>query len=167
MTILSEVTLPEKYIDLFQLQLRKMFTTINTERETHAKQYKTRLTELEQKIENLEERFIDGKIKEELYEKFASKFNLEKEELQAQLQPTPINTSNLEKYIKLATKCVTEPARLWASTDYREKQKSKLIIFPKGIYYNKELTSNHENQFFILAHCRINEHFAQKRNPAS
>jgi hypothetical protein len=32
-------------------------------------------------FENLEERFIDGKIKEELYEKFASKFNMEKEEL--------------------------------------------------------------------------------------
>jgi hypothetical protein len=43
-------------------------------------------------FENLEERFIDGKIKEELYEKFASKFNMEKEELWLQLQPTPINT---------------------------------------------------------------------------
>ncbi|OMP75433.1 recombinase family protein [[Flexibacter] sp. ATCC 35208] len=60
-TILSEITLPEKYIDLFQLQLRKLFTTINTDREENAKQYKTRLTELEQKIENLEERFIEEK----------------------------------------------------------------------------------------------------------
>ena len=137
-TILSEVTLPDKYIDLFQIQLRKMFMTVNAERETNAKQYRTKLTEVEQKIENLEERFIEGKIKEELYEKFASKFNLEKEELQHHLQPTLINTSNLEKYIELATKRVTEPAMLWASSDYREKQKLQLMIFPKGIYYNKE-----------------------------
>lgn len=45
-TILSEITLPEKYIDLFQLPLRKLFTTINKEREENSKQYKTRLTEL-------------------------------------------------------------------------------------------------------------------------
>ncbi|SHN35753.1 hypothetical protein SAMN05216311_11012 [Chitinophaga sp. CF418] len=49
-----------------------------------------------------------------------------------------INTSNLEKYIKLAIKRVTEPARLWASSDYREKQKLQLMIFPERIYYNKE-----------------------------
>lgn len=58
MTILSEITLPEKYIGLFQLQLRMLVTTINAEREETAKQYRVRLTELEQKIENLEERYV-------------------------------------------------------------------------------------------------------------
>lgn len=55
-TTLSEITLQEKYIDLFQLQLRKLIITLNKEREKNVNQYKTRLTELEQKIENLEER---------------------------------------------------------------------------------------------------------------
>lgn len=32
MTILSEITLPEKYIPLFQLQFRKQFTTVNAEK---------------------------------------------------------------------------------------------------------------------------------------
>ncbi|MBW8682828.1 hypothetical protein [Chitinophaga rhizophila] len=58
MTILNEITLPEKYIYLFQLQLRKIFTTINAEKEETAKLYKAKLTELEQKIENLEERYF-------------------------------------------------------------------------------------------------------------
>jgi hypothetical protein len=67
---------------------------INKEREENAKQYKTRLTELEQKIENLEERFTEEKINQELYERFAHKFSREKVELLEQLQPTVIKTSN-------------------------------------------------------------------------
>jgi site-specific DNA recombinase len=137
-TIQSEITLPEKYIDLFQLQLRKLYTTINLAGEENAKQYKTRLTELEQKIENLEERFIEEKINQELYQKFAHKFSREKAELLEHLQPTIINTSNLERYIELATKRVTEPASMWASSNYAEKQRLQFSIFPEGIYYNKK-----------------------------
>lgn len=123
MTILNEITLPEKYIDLFRLQLRKIFTTINAEKEETAKLYKTKLTELEQKIENLEERYIEGKVKEELYEKFVSKFNLERQDLLLRLEPALINSSNLEKHIEFATKIVTKFALMWRSSDYREKQR--------------------------------------------
>ncbi|SHN45591.1 hypothetical protein [Chitinophaga sp. CF418] len=138
MTILSEVTLPEKYIPLFQLQLRKLFTTVNEGKEETAKEFRTKLTELEQKIENLEERYVEGKVKEELYEKFIIKYNVERKELLEELQPSPINASNLEKYIDFATDRVTKPALVWDHSNYKEKQRMQKMIFPEGIHYNKE-----------------------------
>ncbi len=154
-TILNEITLAEKYIGPFQLQLRKLFNTINQTREENTKQFKAKLTELEQKIENLDERFIEGKIKDELYEKFAQKFSNEKEELERCLQPTILNTSNLENYIEMATTRVTEPASLWLSSDYAGKQRLQSRIFPEGIYYNKKIdqprTSKLNAMFSLVA----------------
>ncbi|QHS63541.1 hypothetical protein [Chitinophaga agri] len=90
MTILSEVTLPEKYIPLFQLPLRTLVTTINAEREETTKHLKTRLTELEEKIDKLEERYIEEKITEELHKKFADKYGTERKKLLEELQSSPI-----------------------------------------------------------------------------
>ncbi|WPQ63813.1 hypothetical protein SIO70_02935 [Chitinophaga sancti] len=87
------------------------------------------------KIENLEERFIEEKINQELYEKFVYKFSREKVELLEHLQPTIINASNQEKYIEMATIRVTELASMWGPSNYAEKQRLQLRIFPEEIYY--------------------------------
>lgn len=137
MTILSEITLPEKYIPLFQLQLRKLFITVNADKEETPKQFRTRLTELEQKVENLEERYVEGKVNEELYEKSTIKYNVERKELLEELQPSPINASNLEKYIDFATDRVTKPSLVWDYSNYKEKQRMQKVIFTEGTYYNK------------------------------
>ena len=155
MTILSEITLPEKYIPLFQLQLRKLFTTVNAEREETTKHLKARLTELEEKIDKLEERYVEDKVTEELYKKFAGKYGTERKKLLEELQSSPINASNLEKYIEFATKKVTEPALVWNHSNYREKQRLQKTIFPEGIYYNKEndqpRTTNFNPLFALVA----------------
>lgn len=137
-TILNEVTLQEKYIKPFQLQLAKLFNAVNQEREINAQQFKTKLKELEQKIEELEEKFIENKIKEELYEKFALKYKEQKQKMEDNLQPMVLTTSNLSEYIEFATARVLEPASLWTSSNYTGKQKIQFRIFPEGIYYDKK-----------------------------
>ncbi|WP_143708914.1 hypothetical protein [[Flexibacter] sp. ATCC 35208] len=103
--------------------MRKLFTTVNAEREETAKHLKARLTELEEKIERLEERYVEDKITEELYKKFAGKYGAERKKLPEDLQSSPINASNLEKYIEFATQQVIEPALVWNHNNYIEKQR--------------------------------------------
>ena len=138
-TILDEVTLHEYYIDLYKLQLRKVYTTLNSEREEHLQQYKLKSKELAEKIERLEERFINEEIKSDLYEKFSLKFRKERAEMEAYGNMTTFTTSNLEKYISRSVDYLMELPSVWTSSDYKGKQKLQFSIFPEGMYYNKKI----------------------------
>ncbi|SEV95141.1 hypothetical protein SAMN05428988_0733 [Chitinophaga sp. YR573] len=97
------------------------------------------------------------KVRADIYEKFGIKFSREKPELPEHLQPTIIDTPNLEKYIELAIIRVTEPASMWASSNYAEKQRLQSRIFPEGIYYNKKTheprTLKMNKMFAFVAIC--------------
>lgn len=137
-TILSEITLKEEYVELYKLQLRKLYTALNTEREGQQDQYKKKAKELEEKIERLEERFVNDEIKVDLYEKYAAKYRAEWEELKGGVGKSTISASNLETYLERTVGHLTELASLWASSDYKEKQRLQKLIFPEGIYYDKK-----------------------------
>ncbi|MDQ3844949.1 MAG: hypothetical protein M3342_13175 [Bacteroidota bacterium] len=125
------MTLEEDYINLYKLQLRKIYTTLNTEREAHVQQYKL-------KAKELKERFINEEIKADLYEKFPAKYRKEREEMEGYMNMTTFSTSNLEKYISRSVEYLLELPAVWASSDYKEKQKLQFAIFPEGIYYCKQ-----------------------------
>jgi hypothetical protein len=102
-SILNDLFLDENLSELFKLQLRKIYYTLNVEREHHAKQYKSKVKELDEKIERLEERFINEEIKGDLYEKFSSKFKEEKKVLEDSMLQTNFTASNFEKCLERAT----------------------------------------------------------------
>ncbi len=138
-TILDEVTLCEDYIDLYQLQLRKIYNTLNTEREEHLQQYKLKSKELKEKIERLEERYINEEIKADLYEKFSRKFKSEREEMETYVGMTTFSASNLEKFVKRSTEHIMDFPSVWTSSDYKSKQTLQFSIFPEGIHYSKKI----------------------------
>jgi site-specific DNA recombinase len=137
-TILEEVSLSLEDVGPFKEQLRKIYTTLNIEKEEHMHQYKLRSKELDDKIERLEERFINEEIKADLYEKFSTKYRKEREELNAFANLTLYSNSNLEKYIERSTQYLVELPSLWASSDYKGKQELQRTIFPDGIFYSKK-----------------------------
>ena len=73
-----------------------------------------------------------------LYEKFAAKYKKEREEMEGYMNLTTFSTSNLEKYISRSVEYLVELPTVWASSDYKEKQKLQFSIFPEGIYYCKQ-----------------------------
>ena len=99
---------------------------------------KKQLTELNNKIEKLEERFINGDIPKELYEKYLLKFKNEKEELKQKSPSQGFDSSNLEMIIDKGLKLAENLSSLWLSRDFDDKQKLQRLIFPEGIVYNKK-----------------------------
>lgn len=137
-TILDEVSLSTEEVGPFKEQLRKIYAALNAEKEEHMQQYKLKSKELEDKIERLEERFINEEIKADLYEKFSAKFRKERQELDEFSKLTLYSNSNLEKYIERSVQYLVELPSLWASSNYKEKQELQRTIFPEGIYYSKK-----------------------------
>ncbi len=136
--LLKDITLDENYQELFKMELRKIYNTLNKDMQENSSAYKAKMTELEGKIEKLEERFINEEVKADLYYKFSEKFKTEKADLMQYLGNTTYSTSNLENYIEKSLEYVTELPSLWASSNYIEKRKIQFRVFPDGFYYNRK-----------------------------
>lgn len=101
-------------------------------------QWKKQLTEINTKIENLEERFVSAEIPKELYDKFNKKYQDEKGQIEQKLSNQQFESSNLEKIIEKGLKISENLSQLWLSGDFDAKQKLQRLVFPDGIVYNKK-----------------------------
>jgi site-specific DNA recombinase len=101
-------------------------------------QSKKQLSELIIKMERLEERFIEGQITKELFEKYQSKFKAEKEALDQKLTTPHLDSSNLEKIINKGMSIAENLNTRWLSGSFDDKQKLQSLVFPEGILYNKK-----------------------------
>ncbi len=165
-SILAEITLDEKYVPLFKLQMQTIFNELNENRDKVNGQFLKQLLELNQKVERLEERFVNEEINVDLYEKFSTKFKQEYNQINQQMGGCPISASNLEYYINRSIELSTELPSVWASSSFREKQKLQRLLFREGIYYNKqkdETRTTKINSVFSLI-ASLNGVSGQKNN---
>lgn len=131
-----------------ELVKRKLEEQIN-EVQSAKKQAK----ELETKLENLEQRFIDGDLTKELFEKYSSKYKEELKQINGNNVESQFDSSNLEKAIKKSFEIACNPLQAWLSADYDDKQRLQYLIFPDGIMYNKEkriVRTTRVNSLFVL-----------------
>lgn len=69
--ILEEITLNEKYIPIYRLQMEMIFNRLNDDRDKVNGNFQKQLLEINNKAERLEERFINEEISTEIYQKLA------------------------------------------------------------------------------------------------
>jgi site-specific DNA recombinase len=124
----------EKLKKALQSRLKSELANILQENTLHKK----RLTELENLLEGMEERFVLGELSHDLYEKYSSKYKIEITELKEKLKEYSFDGSNLDTVIEKGLSIAENLSQLWLSFKYEEKQKLQYLIFPNGILYNKE-----------------------------
>ena len=121
-----------------------------------------RFNEVNKKIEKLENRFMEEDIDKAFFEKFSSKLKGEKREIEAEIEKQPLKKSNLNKYMDFAISTACNLSSLWEKGDYEMKQKLQFMLFPEGIYYNKqkdESRTERVNSVFVLL-CSLSEGLA-------
>jgi site-specific DNA recombinase len=99
---------------------------------------KRKITDLELKVEQLEERFVNQDLTKELYEKYRAKYELEKAGLEAEIGKSDLKSSDLEKAVKNGLEILIDPLQLWVSSDYDDKQRLQYLLFPEGMRYDKQ-----------------------------
>ena len=97
-----------------------------------------RISELQSKIDNIEERFVLDEITKEQFEKFTRKFKEDKNLLSQENENSILLSSNLEKAVIKGLEIAENISEIWHSSEYSAKQKLQYLIFPDGIMYNKE-----------------------------
>ncbi|WP_430412343.1 recombinase family protein [Kordia sp.] len=136
--ILSNYQLDKKYIAPLKIQLKHTFEYFNTANEDNTAHLKYSLKAVDDNINNIEERFVIGKIDGELYQKYSKKYNEEKEGIQKEIQKNSLDSSNLENYIDNSIDLLCNLHNIWRLGNYNEKQKFQKLMFPEGIVYDRK-----------------------------
>jgi site-specific DNA recombinase len=127
--------------DVLNLIKQQAIATFNqfTEgyRDTY-KQLQEQYTSLEKKINRLEERFIEEELTADLYNKYVSKYVDEKKALQKELETASTKVSNLADCVNTAVDFALNLPKKWLSADYHTKQRLQFLLFPDGIWYDRE-----------------------------
>ncbi|MFV0592749.1 MAG: recombinase family protein, partial [Draconibacterium sp.] len=140
-------------LELVKLQIEEHLATFFKSQIDETKVLKTKLTEIKQKLEAIEERFVIGEIDRALYQKFRPKYEKEFHEIENELNKTGGYSSNLKKIINFTIKTCDNPLILWDKSDFDAKRVFQNLLFPEGIIYNRELDqvrTNHTNFFFSI-----------------
>jgi len=143
---------PEE-LDIIKVQIEEQFYNFFENNIQQKKNMKSNLTELNKKIDKIEERFAVGEISKEIHDKFKFKFEKESTEIEAEMNKTSINFSNLKKTLDFALKTCSNPLLLWEKSNHDGKKVFQNLLFPEGIYYNRELDQSRTtriNSFFSL-----------------
>ncbi len=153
--ILSYFTLQPEYLPLLREQMLLTIESQNKDNEIDKKRLKDEYAELKQKIERTEERYMEEKITQELFVKFAAKYKLESTDLLKKIQDTETNCSNHKDVVDLALNYAQNISEMWHSSDYMKKQRLQYFLFPEGLRYNKRTdtvrTTKYNSVFLWLA----------------
>ena len=138
-SLLEKYTVKSKVISPLQYQLEYLYQQQNKENVKQELTLKKSLTEVQKNIDNIEESyFIKKEMPRETYDKFFFKYQSEKNNIIKQMESYQGKISNLEKYISGALTLSSKLSLVWSSSSIGIKEKLQKLIFPNGIYYNKQ-----------------------------
>jgi site-specific DNA recombinase len=116
-------------------------------------QLKKRISEIRSQLESIEEKFVLGKLNEDLYQKYMEKNTGEIKELEHELSKSSTESSNLEKAVEKGLAIAYNLSQQWLSLNFDQKKKLQYLIFPKGIRYSKKkdtVQTERVNELFAL-----------------
>jgi site-specific DNA recombinase len=137
-TILSGYQVNVNYDKMIHQQLKATFTQMNASIEGNQAAAKAKIADLSHKVERLEERYILEEITGDLYQKYKAKFEAEREGIEVEIKKNKIEMSKLDDYINYTLNLSINLRKIWASSDYTQRQELQNIFFPQGISYNRQ-----------------------------
>lgn len=159
------------HLPLLRKQLYLTFQEHNVGLQKEEEGINRQLTDIRQKLERLEERFILEELTHDLYLKYKAKFEKEMEDLEAQRANNRIDMSKVEDYIATSLNYCSNLHQMWSLGNYSQRQELQNALFTSGIMYDrkKDECRSTENNEFVTEIKRISSgfgNFAQsaKRN---
>ena len=143
------------YIPALRDRLLEVYDEVIEKSSVNTKEIKTKLTEVKEKIEKIEERFAYGEIDREIYEKISGKLKTEMTELMIQIDKSSLILSNPLDVVNKTLEITSNLVNLWLSGGSKEKKDIQNLLFPKGISYDREIDNyrtDEVNPILLLTH---------------
>ena len=137
-TKLKRLQVDDKYNDIIKDVMIYTYDSVTQELRGKETSIKKQITELETKLDALEERYAIGEIDKTIYSKFSEKFKAEINGLVAEIKNPEFSSSNLQKAIDKALLMSSKLHETWTSGDLEQKKQLQNLVFPSGIGYDKQ-----------------------------
>ncbi|MGF2414009.1 recombinase family protein [Ferruginibacter sp.] len=136
---LSDYSIAPHLVQPFLFMLKKEFAKLEASKADDEKALKTKLNEIQKKIDGIEEEYyITKSMPAETYQKFFSRFAEEKSQILKNLEQVGSNSSNHPTSLSKAVELSLKLPSLWASSDVNQKENLQKLIFPDGVTYNRK-----------------------------
>ncbi|WP_125077828.1 recombinase family protein [Rufibacter latericius] len=135
-------------------QFRKIINDIEVSRERDRQKMLAQKLYLEEKIERIENKFLDDEVDIETYRKHKEKLSIEMGKILKDINRLGANTSNQCMYIDEFLEIASKTKNLWQIGDTNTKKGLLKLLFPRGIVYHKQTGENrtdHMNSVFCLS----------------
>ncbi len=150
--LLSQYQIKPSSLKHIEKMMKYVFKLHNEDVEKSLADYRTNFTKLVNKLERLEERYIDEEISKDLFDKHHARLNKEKEEIRDLIENSMLNSSNLEKCVEWTVEISSKLNDMWNLDDYENSEQLQEVLFPEGITYdweNRRFRTSRVNSFFI------------------
>lgn len=134
--LLDSYGIDEKYVSVIKKRLKMALVNYDASLAERQHDISKRKTDLVAKIDSLDEKFIENKISQELYDKFSLKYNTELAEINAEMPQKKNHLSNLENLADEAIEKTQNLSQYWVSAGLHDKQRIQKAIFPSKLYYD-------------------------------
>ena len=151
--LLSDFAVNPEYKELIRYEVTSTFKQINSSIEENQSATKGKITELNKRVERIEERYILEEITGELYTKFKAKYEKERDDLEGEIQKSAIEMSKFDSLLDYTLNITANLPKMWEQGNYIQRQQLQYMVFPEGIAYNRqddECRSGRVNSF--IAH---------------
>ena len=151
-TILSLFQIDKEDVELVKGLVMEYYEAFFEEQSQNLQITQKKLTELYDQLTTVKERYALGKIDEEVYTEFSTKYKQQIDELEKKVDPTSIHSSNLKDCLKYVLDFCSNPLVLWESRDVERKIQLQKLIFPEGISVIKqkrEVLTSRINSLFV------------------
>ena len=151
--LLNTYQIPTEFVPVLSKVLHKVFDDFNSNKSTMRKDLKKRQSEVKNKIEKVQVRYGLGEISESVYQTTIRTLNKELAEIESGLAEADKNLSNLQKFIDEAIAMSCKLGTLWQNGDFASRQKLQNLLFPSGIYFDKntdDYRTDTENEVFKM-----------------
>ena len=100
------------------------------------KRLKTRIEELNRKLDGLDRKYAFDDLDKDLYNRFKNETTAEIRLLESKMEDFQVRTSNLDRKVEDLVQFSCKLNEIWGSGDYETKVIVQKLIFPKGIVIN-------------------------------
>ncbi|MGH2666746.1 recombinase family protein [Flavobacterium sp.] len=132
--LLVKYSLKSELVEVFKLQLMKIFNSLNRNGVAEVTSLHSRKKEIEQKMTNLESRYINNpSFLDETYNKFKAEFKVELMENNEKLAIAELKISNHEIFINKSLNVLENMSKCWRNGDVENKIRIQNLVFPDGL----------------------------------
>lgn len=164
--LLRSYGIPNEFKPVLSCMMKDLFNDWNKIAINQQKQFKTRITEIENKVQTAKVKYGCGEIEKDIYDAVRNEFEPQLNDLKQKLEIAEINLSNYEPYVDYALQMSCKLGGLWNYFDIVKKEKLQNLVFPEGVFYDQKIEGYRTPKHNSFLHL-INTEIASYKNKKS